>query len=46
MEDLPFIPLYLQMEFENRLNVTYPFDYVLNGLSGLYGAPAQAIPLP
>jgi ABC-type transport system substrate-binding protein len=46
MEDLPFIPLYLHMEFENHLNVTYPFDFALNGLSGLYGAPSQAIPLP
>jgi len=45
MEDLPFIPLYLGMRFENYQNVTYPFDTVLNGLSGLYGAPSLAIPL-
>jgi len=45
MEDLPFIPLYLGMGFENYQNVTYPFDTVLNGLSGLYGAPSLAIPL-
>jgi ABC-type transport system substrate-binding protein len=44
MEDLPFIPLYLHMGFENYQNVTYPFETVLNGLSGLYGAPSLAVP--
>ena len=44
MEDLPFIPLYQGLEYDGLQNVTYPFDGVLNGLSGLYGAPALAIP--
>ncbi len=46
MTDLPFIPLYLHQGFDGRRNVTYPFGAVLNGLSGLYGAPSLAIPAP
>jgi ABC-type transport system substrate-binding protein len=46
MADLPFIPLYLHQGFDGRRKVTYPFGTVLNGLSGLYGAPFLAIPAP
>jgi hypothetical protein len=46
MQDLPFIPLYQMQGPENYRNVVYPFDSVLNGLSGLYGAPALAVPAP
>lgn len=45
-EDLPFIPLYLRLGYENYQHVTYPFEAALNGLSGLYGAPSLAIPAP
>lgn len=45
-EDLPFIPLYLRVGYENYQHVTYPFEEMLNGLSGLYGAPSLAIPAP
>ncbi|MBI3173522.1 MAG: hypothetical protein HYZ25_07375 [Chloroflexi bacterium] len=45
-EDLPFIPLYLRLGYENYQHVTYPFEATLNGLSGLYGAPSLAIPSP
>jgi len=45
-EDLPFIPLYLRLGYENYQHVTYPFEATLNGLSGLYGAPSLAIPVP
>lgn len=45
-EDLPFIPLYLRLGYENYQHVTYPFEAMLNGLSGLYGAPSLAIPSP
>jgi ABC-type transport system substrate-binding protein len=44
MEDLPFIPLYEILRYDSYRNVTYPFGNVLNGISGLYGAPALAIP--
>jgi ABC-type transport system substrate-binding protein len=46
LEDLPFIPLYLRQGFDGRRQVAYPFGSVLNGLSGLYGAPVLAIPAP
>jgi ABC-type transport system substrate-binding protein len=42
--DLPFIPLYSSVTYDAYHNVTYPFDQVLDGLSGIYGAPALAIP--
>ncbi len=45
-EDLPFIPLYLRLGYENYQHVTYSFEATLNGLSGLYGAPSLAIPAP
>ncbi len=45
-EDLPFIPLYLRIGYENFQHVDYLFDAALNGLSGLYGAPGLAIPAP
>jgi hypothetical protein len=45
MEDLPFIPLYQVMQYEAVRNVAYPFEGVLDGLSGLYGAPSLAVPV-
>jgi peptide/nickel transport system substrate-binding protein len=42
--DLPFIPLYSGVTFDAFHNVTYPFDQVPDGLSGVYGAPSLAIP--
>ena len=44
IQDLPFIPLYSSVTLDAYRNVTYPFDQVLDGLSGIYGAPALAIP--
>ncbi len=44
MEDLPFIPLYQVLKYDAYRNVAYPFENVLDGISGLYGAPALAIP--
>jgi ABC-type transport system substrate-binding protein len=43
-EDLPFIPLYVEGTYDVFQNVEYPFNQVPGGLSGLYGAPAYAIP--
>jgi ABC-type transport system substrate-binding protein len=43
-EELPFIPLYSEMTHEVFQNVEYPFQSVLGGLSGLYGAPSYAMP--
>jgi len=46
IEDLPLIPLYAGARIDAYRNVRYPFENVLDGLSGLYGAPALAIPIP
>ena len=46
MQDLPLIPLYTSVRTDAYRNIQYPFDNVLDGLSGLYAAPALAIPIP
>jgi ABC-type transport system substrate-binding protein len=43
-EEVPFVPVYEQGTQDVFQNVTYPFEGVLGGLSGLYGAPSYAIP--
>ena len=45
-QDLPFIPLYSDITYDAYQNIKYPFDSVLSGLSGVYGAPSLAIPAP
>jgi peptide/nickel transport system substrate-binding protein len=45
-QDLPFIPLYSSITHDVYRNVKYPFDRVMGGLSGIYGAPSLAIPAP
>ena len=45
-QNLPLIPLYMEVRTDAYRNVRYPFDDLLDGLSGLYGAPALAIPIP
>jgi len=45
-QDLPFIPLYSGITYDAYRNIKYPFDSVLDGLSGIYGAPSLAIPAP
>ncbi len=44
MEDLPFIPLYADVRYDAYRNIRYPFENVLGGLPGLYGAPSFAMP--
>jgi len=44
MEDLPFIPLYQALRYDSYRNVSYPFGNVMDGISGLYGAPSLAVP--
>lgn len=46
MQDLPIIPLYAAIRYDAYRNVRYPFDTVVDGLAGLYAAPALAIPIP
>ncbi len=41
---LPFIPLYSGVTYDAYRNVTYPFDQLPDGLSGVYGAPGLANP--
>jgi len=43
-QELPFLPLYSGVTYDVYRNVTYPFDQVPDGLSGVYGAPDMAIP--
>jgi peptide/nickel transport system substrate-binding protein len=43
--DLPFIPLYSGVTYDAYRNMTYPFEQVPDGLSGIYGAPALAVPV-
>jgi ABC-type transport system substrate-binding protein len=45
-QDLPLIPLYADVRTDAYRNIRYPFNGLLDGLSGLYGAPALAIPIP
>lgn len=45
LQDLPLIPLYVELRYDGYRNVRYPFDAVIGGLAGLYGAPALAIPI-
>ena len=46
MRDLPLIPLYSGVHFDAYRNIRYPFSDVTGGLTGLYGAPALAEPIP
>jgi ABC-type transport system substrate-binding protein len=45
-QDLPLIPLYANVRVDAYRNIRYPFTHVIDGLGGLYGAPALAIPIP
>jgi len=45
-QDLPMIPLYSGGTYDVYRNISYPFDSVMGGLSGIYGAPSLAIPAP
>ncbi len=40
----PFIPLFSGTTYDSSRGIVYPFDHVLNGLSGVYGAPELAVP--
>jgi len=46
VQDLPFIPLYSDTIYEAYRSIRYPFNGMLGGLSGIYGAPSLAIPAP
>jgi len=48
MSELPFIPLFTEKQAEIYRNLSYPISAsnMLNGWSGLYGAPSYAIPVP
>ena len=40
-QDVPMIPLYADVVHDPYLHVAYPFDSLLDGLAGNYGAPAS-----
>lgn len=44
-QDLPLAPLYSEVGYDLYAGVTYPFANVLDGLTGIYGAPWLAIPV-
>jgi ABC-type oligopeptide transport system substrate-binding subunit len=48
MSELPFIPLFTVMQADVYRNLSYPVPAgnIINGWSGLYGAPSYAIPAP
>jgi ABC-type transport system substrate-binding protein len=43
-DEVPLVPLYADVVREPVRGVTYPFTAVLDGLAGIYGAPALASP--
>jgi ABC-type transport system substrate-binding protein len=43
-QDPPFIPIFAVQTYELTRPIVYPFDRVMNGLSGVYGAPSLAMP--
>ena len=43
-EDVPMVPLYADVVHDAYLHVSYPFDTILDGLSGNYGAPGLVMP--
>ncbi len=40
----PFIPVFAEKTYDITRGIVYPFDRVMNGLNGVYGAPSLAIP--
>jgi len=44
MNRLPFLPLYQVLKYEAFRGVSYPFQFTLDGLAGVYGAPWLALP--
>jgi ABC-type transport system substrate-binding protein len=48
MSELPFIPLFTVMQADVYRNLSYPVPAgnIINGWSGLYGAPSYALPAP
>jgi ABC-type transport system substrate-binding protein len=42
-DEVPLVPLYAGQVHERLRGVTYPFTF-LDGLAGVYGAPALASP--
>jgi ABC-type transport system substrate-binding protein len=42
--DLPVVPLYGNVVSDFTSGISYPFQNVLDGISGLYGAPDLALP--
>lgn len=44
-QDLPLAPLYSELGYDLYAGVTYPFSDVLDGVTGMYGAPWLAIPV-
>jgi ABC-type transport system substrate-binding protein len=46
VDTLPFIPLYQGIQADAFQHVRYPFDMLVDGIAGIYGAPELAEPLP
>lgn len=45
LSELPFLPLFTVAQADVYRNLSYPSPVILNGWSGLHGAPSYAVPL-
>jgi ABC-type transport system substrate-binding protein len=43
-EEVPLIPLYVEIRYDAWRNLVFPFEGILDGPGGLYGAPDFVIP--
>jgi ABC-type transport system substrate-binding protein len=46
VSEVPFIPLFTEMQADIYRGLSYPEGDVLSGWNGLYGAPSYALPVP
>lgn len=44
--DPQLIPLATEIRFDAYRNITFPFENIVEGLSGVFGAPSMALPPP
>jgi ABC-type transport system substrate-binding protein len=45
-QDAQLIPLMTELRFDAYRNITIPFENIVNGLSGVFGAASRALPAP
>ena len=45
-QDSQLIPIMTELRFDAYRNITFPFENIVEGLSGVFGAPSLALPAP